>query len=139
MAAGKTDVPTIDSAELKELTEKLITACHILDHEGVQHKLQFHHLFPKAILKSNYTFREIDDIANLSFISGEVNRKISKTPPADYMPATIKKAGSEAFDAQCIPTDSALLDVGAYKDFLAHRRILIAERLNEFLGTVSLK
>ena len=29
------NVPTLDSSELKELTEKLITACHILDHEGV--------------------------------------------------------------------------------------------------------
>src|SRR5437773_12265728 len=35
MAAIRTDVPKIDSSELKELTEKLITACHILDHEGV--------------------------------------------------------------------------------------------------------
>ena len=34
MAAQK-DVPRIDSSELKELTEKLLTACHILDHEGV--------------------------------------------------------------------------------------------------------
>ena len=28
-------IPALDSSELKELTEKLITACHILDHEGV--------------------------------------------------------------------------------------------------------
>ena len=34
MAANR-NVPKIDSSELKELTEKLITACHILDHEGV--------------------------------------------------------------------------------------------------------
>lgn len=34
MPAGK-DVPKINSAELKELTDKLMTACHILDHEGV--------------------------------------------------------------------------------------------------------
>ena len=33
MAASRGDVPTIDSSELKELTEKLLTACHILDHE----------------------------------------------------------------------------------------------------------
>jgi ribulose-5-phosphate 4-epimerase/fuculose-1-phosphate aldolase len=35
MAGNREDVPKIDSSELKELTEKLITACHILDHEGV--------------------------------------------------------------------------------------------------------
>src|ERR1051326_5183597 len=35
MAISGKDVPKIDSSELKELTEKLLTACHILDHEGV--------------------------------------------------------------------------------------------------------
>jgi len=32
MAAGRIDVPKIDSLELKDLTDKLMTACHILDH-----------------------------------------------------------------------------------------------------------
>jgi len=35
MAAARKGIPTIDSSELRELTDKLITACHILDHEGV--------------------------------------------------------------------------------------------------------
>lgn len=35
MAASQRNVPKIDSSELKELTDKLITACHILDHESV--------------------------------------------------------------------------------------------------------
>ena len=35
MAGNRKDVPKIDSSELTELTEKLITACRILDHEGI--------------------------------------------------------------------------------------------------------
>src|ERR1044072_12347 len=35
MAISGKDVPKIDSSELEELTEKLLTACHILDHGGV--------------------------------------------------------------------------------------------------------
>ncbi len=35
--------------------------------------------------------------------------------------------------AQCIPTDSGLLDVSAYKAFLDERRRLIGHWLNEFL------
>jgi ribulose-5-phosphate 4-epimerase/fuculose-1-phosphate aldolase len=35
MSQSQTRAPALDSAELKELKEKLITACHILDHEGV--------------------------------------------------------------------------------------------------------
>src|ERR1035437_10028587 len=30
------------------------------DHSGSQHKLQFHHIFPKAVLKSTYPSREAD-------------------------------------------------------------------------------
>ncbi len=26
-----------------------------LDHSGAQHHLQFHHIFPKAVLKASYT------------------------------------------------------------------------------------
>ncbi|MES1243375.1 MAG: DUF262 domain-containing protein [Acidobacteriota bacterium] len=52
-----------------------------LDHSGVQHKLQFHHIFPKALLKASYTGREANDIANLSFIAGRTNRQISAEEP----------------------------------------------------------
>lgn len=108
-----------------------------LDHSGSQHRLQFHHVFPKAVLKSSYTSREADDIANLAFIGGKTNRHISDKTPATYFPLLIEKAGATAFAAQCIPTEGAVLDVGAYKAFLAMRRELIALRLNAFLGTTT--
>jgi len=106
-----------------------------LDHSGVQHRLQFHHVFPKAVLKSAYTAREADDIANLAFIGGKTNRAISDKPPADYFPPLIAKAGLVAFDAQCIPTEGTLLQVESYKAFLTWRREQVAQRLNAFLGT----
>ena len=105
-----------------------------LGHRGAQHRLQFHHVFPKAVLKSSYTAREADDIANLAFIGGKTNRKISDKPPSLYFPGLIEKSGLSAFEAQCIPTGPALLEVEAYKSFLAERRRLVTERLNEFLG-----
>lgn len=105
-----------------------------LDHSGFQHKLQFHHIFPKKILKTGYTSREADDIANMSFIAGNTNRKISAKEPKEYFPSMIEKAGRESFDHQCIPTDEKLLSVDAYKDFLKKRRELIAQRLNQFLA-----
>jgi len=105
-----------------------------LDHSGAQHRLQFHHIFPKAILKGAYTGRESDDIANLCFISGKTNRQISDKPPGEYFPPMIEKSGVAAFDAQCIPTDPTLLTVEKYKRFLERRRSVIAERLNAFLA-----
>jgi hypothetical protein len=104
-----------------------------LGHRGAQHRLQFHHVFPKAILKKTYSAREADDIANLAFISGKMNRQISDKPPAQYFPDLIEKSGLAPFEVQCIPTDSSLLDIRAYKAFLAERRQLVADRVNEFL------
>ena len=104
-----------------------------LDHSGSQHKLQFHHIFPKAVLKSTYSQRETDDIANLAFISGKTNRSISDKPPLDYFPGVIEKAGESSFHAQCIPMNPAQLGLTTYNDFLARRREMIAARLNEYL------
>jgi hypothetical protein len=106
-----------------------------LDHSGTHHKLQFHHIFPKAVLKTTYTGREADDIANLCFIGGKTNRQISDKPPVLYFPEMIEKSGTAAFEAQCIPTDAQLLGIDSYKAFLQTRRKFIARRLNEFLGT----
>jgi hypothetical protein len=110
-----------------------------LDHSGAHHKLQFHHIFPKAVLKTDYTVREADDIANLCFIGGKTNRQISDKPPERYFPDMIAKSGSAAFDAQCISTEPSLLGIGGYKAFLQRRRVLVAERLNQFLGVKGLR
>lgn len=104
-----------------------------LDHSGSNHRLQFHHIFPKAVLKSSYTQREADDIANLAFIGGKTNRQISDKPPAQYFPQIIEKSGRSPFEAQCIPTEPTLLCAERYKDFLAERRKAVTRRVNEFL------
>lgn len=108
-----------------------------IDHTGAQHRLQFHHLFPKAVLKSSYSDREADDIANLSFIGGKTNRSIADKAPSVYFPPLVAKFGDAPFIAQCIPTEQRLLDVAVYRDFLIERRSRIALRLNAFLGTGS--
>lgn len=110
-----------------------------IDHSGNQHRLQFHHIFPKNLLKGKYSRKEIDDIANLCFISGRTNRRISDKDPIEYFPRILEKSGYESFNYQCIPTDPELLSVGAYREFLKRRRELIADRLNHFLGVGSVK
>jgi hypothetical protein len=106
-----------------------------IDHTGVQHRLQFHHIFPKAQIKKRHTAREVDDIANLAFIGGKTNRVILDDPPAKYLPPYIKQRGEATFAAQAIPIDPALLELDAYRTFLAARRREIAAQLNTFLGT----
>ncbi len=106
-----------------------------LKHAGSKHSLQFHHLFPQAILKrAGVDNQSINDICNLSFISGRTNRKLSDQEPRSYLPEIVKELGEQALDKQCIPTDADLWRVERYDDFLASRRQLVAGRLNKFLG-----
>lgn len=106
-----------------------------LDHSGSQHRLQFHHFFPKALLtKNGFTSRDADDIANLTFISGRTNRKISDKAPLVYLGDILAKQGNDLLALQAIPSSKALLEVADYRNFLTERRRLIAARLNQFLG-----
>lgn len=130
-ALFKTMFLAFRSAGAKDWRSNLAIA---LDHEGAHHRLQFHHIFPKAVLKSAYTSREADDIANLCFISGKTNRQISDKEPSQYLPPMIEKAGNAAFEKQCIPIAKELLGVESYKIFLQQRRELIVKRLNDFLS-----
>lgn len=130
-ALFKTMFMAFHAAGAKDWRSNLAIA---LDHSGNQHRLQFHHIFPKALLKrSGFSAREADDIANLAFIGGKTNRSISDKSPAEYLPVLIQTAGEEIFTKQCIPTNPELLAPEAYKQFLSERRKLITQRLNEYL------
>ena len=76
----------------------------------------------------------MNDICNLAFISGRTNRKISDKEPSLYLPDIVSKKGEDSLANQSIPTDKALWQVAAYDNFLARRRQLVADRMNEFLG-----
>lgn len=104
-----------------------------LSHGGKQHQLQFHHIFPQAVLRGHYKPHLVNDIANLAFIAGRTNRRISNKPPASYFPGLLASQGQQAFDAQCIPTEPHLLQIEKYPEFLAERRRRIGQRLNQFL------
>jgi len=130
-ALFKTMFLAFQAADARDWRSNLVIA---LSHVGNAHQLQFHHIFPKAVLKSTATTRETDDIANLAFISGKANRKISAKEPALYFPEVRKANGEQPFESQCIPTDPEVLTIERYKAFLAERRRLITERLNAFLA-----
>lgn len=76
----------------------------------------------------------INDICNLSFVSGRTNRKISDKEPRVYLPGVVEKQGEQALARQCIPVSDDLWNVESYADFLTARRRLVAEKLNQFLG-----
>lgn len=105
-----------------------------LKYAGNTHKLQFHHIFPQAVLrKAGYEKQNINDICNLAFIGGQTNRRLGAKLPNEYFPEIIRRLGEPALRNQCIPIDEDLWKLENYDKFLLQRRELVAERLNQLL------
>jgi hypothetical protein len=68
-------------------------------------------------------------------IGGKISRQTSNKPPSQYFPGLIARIGHGPYEAQCIPTEPALLEVENHPTFLAERRKAISAHLNSFLGT----
>lgn len=101
---------------------------------GRQHLIQYHHIFPKAVLRdAGYEQGEINEIANLAFIAGRTNQKIGRKPPEVYFPKVIERRSAEALETQLIPLDQELWKVENYRAFLAWRRDRLAEAINQHL------
>lgn len=105
-----------------------------LTHQGRLHFIQWHHIIPKSLLKQNsYETGEINEIANMAFITGETNRRISNKDPVIYLNEIIEKQGIGALETQRVPVDPALWRLDRYRDFLKARRIALADCMNEFI------
>lgn len=101
---------------------------------GPEHQIELHHIFPKAILKSNndYKSHEIDDLANIVFLSQKANRSILKSRPEDYL----AKIEEPRLVAQFVPLDKNLWKVENFGDFLAERRRIIVEEINNYMCSI---
>jgi hypothetical protein len=104
-------------------------------HVGKSHKLQYHHVFPKSLLRNeDFERKEINEIANMAFIGGKTNRRILNNPPSEYFPEDIiPKQGVEALASQLIPTDPKLWEMKSYRDFLDYRRKAIVLAIKSFM------
>lgn len=102
---------------------------------GRSHALQFHHIYPKSLLRDlNHDTREINEIANLAFISGKTNRTISNKEPKIYMQEILLKNGTKVFEMQNIPIDTHLWELSNFNLFLDYRRERIVIEINEFIN-----
>lgn len=109
-----------------------------LTHQGRLHFIQWHHIFPKALLKEGkFETGEINEIANMAFITGHTNRKIGRKAPSEYLREVIDSQGSTVLTAQCVPGDIENLVVDRYRDFLAQRRKDLAEKMNAFIAKLA--
>ena len=105
-----------------------------LTHQGKLHFIQWHHVIPKSLLKEKgYETGEINEIANMAFITGQTNRRISNKDAVGYLADIVTKQGEQTLLSQCVPVDPALWSIDRYTDFLQYRRVALAERMNAFI------
>ena len=109
---------------------------------GVVFGLEAHHIFPQSVLyKSGYSSAEnahkqiVNQIANLAFLTKKSNLKISNSDPLGYL-RKVESRFPGALAEQFVPMDEALWAVDRFEDFLAERRRLIAEAINEFMDAL---
>ncbi|WP_432839162.1 GmrSD restriction endonuclease domain-containing protein [Dactylosporangium sp. CA-092794] len=103
-------------------------ATGIMPGDSGDHQLQYHHVHPVATLE-RYDKGEINDLANLAFISRKANLKISDKSPAVYFPAIDR----QELAAHYIPLDEELRAAEAFPRFLAARRALLAAAMTQLL------
>ena len=102
--------------------------------DGEDHfKLEYHHIHPRATLRSQFSKTEINDLSNLAFISSKANRKISDRSPKDYFP----EIGDDELRSHFVPIDEELRTVDRYPDFVRARRKLLADAMTELLDGLS--
>ena len=109
-----------------------------LTHQGKLHFVQWHHIIPKSLLKDSphgYETGEINEIANMAFITGQTNRRISNKAPELYLPDIVSKQGDSALLAQRVPADPELWKLENYRKFLTVRREALAKCMNGFIST----
>ncbi len=114
----------------------------------IMHRGDIHHLFPREYLKAKGLERgDYNQIANFVYAQQEINIKIGKKAPKEYMSEVYKQTegGKVKYggitDAQvlaqnlkqnCIPEMFTDLEVGDYESFLKERRKLMALKIKEF-------
>jgi len=94
----------------------------------LQRGVDRHHILPRAQFPER-SRATADNVANIAFIVGEVNKSIGQTGPEVYL----KRIGPRVLKSQCIPTDESLWGIERAPEFWEARRELLADSFNDFL------
>jgi hypothetical protein len=95
----------------------------------LQNNVDRHHILPRAQFPEGLR-PSADNIANMAFIAGDVNKAIGQAGPEVYL----AKVKTDVLESQCIPTDSALWRIDQAEHFWQARRELLATSFNEFVN-----
>jgi hypothetical protein len=93
-------------------------------------KPEWHHIFPRKIVKDLFDSSLVDSFANIAVLNEKANRSFSVKPPRQYLQE--HKVARERLDEQAIPPDD-LLELNRFEEFLRLRAERLAERATEYL------
>jgi hypothetical protein len=102
----------------------LWTGQTIVMHDGIDR----HHILPRRQFPESVR-SNADNVANIAFITSEVNIAISHTGPEVYL----KEVKESYLESQCVPLDPALWRISESDGFFAERRKLLAQSFNDYL------
>lgn len=94
----------------------------------LQGNVDRHHILPRAQFPEARR-SSADNIANMAFIAGDVNKSIGQAGPEVYL----VKLQPRVLKSQCIPSDERLWRVDKAESFWEARRQLLADSFNEFV------
>lgn len=114
----------------------------------VSHRGDIHHLFPRDYLKGLGLDRtDYNQIANFVYAQSEINIRIGKKTPKEYMSDVIKQTQggelkyggidtpvtlAENLKQHCVPAGFDNMEIGDYQNFLQERRKLIAQKIKGY-------
>lgn len=120
-----------------------ITVGNMISHRG-----DIHHIFPKEYLKANGLARgDYNQIANFVYAQSEINIKIGKKSPKEYMVEVRKQCQggkqkyggitdeqtlAENLKQNCIPENIFEMEINDYPNFLKERRKMMANKIKSY-------
>ena len=105
---------------------------------GNSTNLELHHIFPKSLLyRPNFQYRrrEVNALANFTFLTQACNAQVSNHNPAEYIPH-YERLNPGVVQSHWVPMDASLWTLDRYLDFLGERQRLLAQAANEFLDSL---
>jgi len=131
-----------------KLNDKGFLSRDVTVKEMIEHRGDIHHIFPRQYLKDKgYTQGQYNQVANYVYVQQEINIKVGKRSPAEYIGAIREQCeGGELvfggidrlgefeanLDANCIPSNIHEMTVEHYVDFLDVRRKLMAQKIKHY-------
>jgi hypothetical protein len=121
----------------------LSTGINIRKNMGKKYELEWDHIFPYSILRDNgYSINNrqkyslAQEITNRAVLTQTANRTKTNNMANDYLEEALQRFPT-SLGLQCIPKDKELWKLENFELFLEHRRIVLANELNEFLNNIT--